>query len=123
VIVAVVGSRDFPRLTAVDELVNGLWFAHVNLKIISGGARGVDSRVRVACKEHLRPSGDPDPIPFEEFPADWTRLGRPAGHARNQKLVEMSDLVIAFWDGESKGTKDTIDLALKLRKQLEVHFP
>lgn len=115
--VAVVGSRDFPRLSAVDNRVQMLadHYGRTTLKIISGGARGVDRRAIVAAKE----CG----VATEEYEADWTHLGRPAGFARNVTLVERANLVIAFWDGQSKGTKHTIDLALKMHKTLEVHFP
>lgn len=117
-IVAIVGSRDFPRLTLIDDRVHRLrddcLARETPLKIVSGGARGADSRARWACKFWS--------VDFEEFPADW-ETGRAAGYNRNVKLVEMADLVVAFWDGESKGTKHTIDLALKMRKALEVHFP
>lgn len=30
---------------------------------------------------------------------------------RNQQIVDLSDRLVAFWDGKSKGTKMTIDLA------------
>lgn len=117
IVVAIVGSRDFPRLSAVDYRVQMLadQYGRKQLIIISGGARGVDRRAIVAAEQHG--------VRTEEYEADWTRLGRPAGYVRNQRLVEMADRVIAFWDGESKGTKHTIDLALRLRKSLEVHFP
>ena len=32
---------------------------------------------------------------------------------RNIKIVDESDMVIAFWDGNSPGTKSSIDLANK----------
>lgn len=119
-IVAIVGSRDFPKLTQIDDRVHRLrdeWAADAfgrPLKIVSGGARGADSRARWACKFWG--------VEFEEFPADWERDGRQAGYLRNAQLVDMADLVVAFWDGQSKGTRHTIDLALKAHKNLEVHF-
>lgn len=116
-IVAVVGSRDFPRLTAVDDRVQKLadQYGRSVLTILSGGARGVDRRAVVAAKE----CG----VQTEEIAADWEVLGPSAGYQRNRQLVIRANLVVAFWDGVSKGTAHTIDLALKLRKPLEVHFP
>lgn len=116
-IVAIVGSREFPDRAAVDSVIAMLhieWHG-LGLKITSGGARGVDTWVA----EHCNKSG----IPFMEYPADWKSLGLRAGYARNEEMVKVADKVVAFWDGESKGTKHTIDLALKHRKDLEVHFP
>lgn len=114
--VAIVGSRDYPKLTQVDERLARLAIEHYgpNMKVISGVTRGVDSRARVFCQSRG--------LDFEEFPADWSQ-GKGAGLARNVKLVEMADLVIAFWDGQSKGTRHTIDTALQWGKDLEVHFP
>lgn len=47
------------------------------------------------------------------FHADWNKHGKAAGPIRNSEMIEegQPDAVIAFWDGESKGTKDTIDKA------------
>ncbi len=55
------------------------------------------------------------------FPAEWDKYGRAAGTARNKKMVEASDVVIAFWDEKSKGTKSLINLAKKSRKNLMVY--
>jgi hypothetical protein len=30
---------------------------------------------------------------------------------RNQQMVDQCDKVVAFWDGQSRGTKHTVDLA------------
>ena len=53
------------------------------------------------------------------FPADWHTHGKAAGHIRNAEMADYADVLVAFWDGESKGTKGMIDVALK--KGLEVH--
>ena len=39
---------------------------------------------------------------------------------RNDKMVDICDKVIAFWDGKSKGTKHTIDYARKTGKDVDV---
>lgn len=49
--------------------------------------------------------------------------GKAAGFMRNQTIVDRSDEVYAFWDGESRGTKDTINKTLRARKNLTVIFP
>jgi hypothetical protein len=33
--------------------------------------------------------------------------------ARNQRIVDFSDVLIAFWDGKSRGTKDVFNRARK----------
>lgn len=49
-------------------------------------------------------------------PADWSK-GRGAGYARNAEMVSeirgLGGLVMACWDGESRGTKHTIECARK----------
>jgi len=85
------------------------------LTILSGGAKGVDT-IAVHMAEMLD-------VPFKVYKADWDKFGKSAGFVRNAKLVQEAQKVIAYWDGKSKGTKHTIDLALREHKDLEVHFP
>jgi hypothetical protein len=95
--VAIVGSRDYPDLSRVRTYVAGLPDDTV---IISGGARGVDREAeRAARTRGLRTL---------IFPADWTTYGKRAGYVRNQTIVDHADDVVAFWDGRSPGTADTI---------------
>lgn len=53
------------------------------------------------------------------FPADWNTYRKSAGYIRNEQMAKfaISDdsygVLIAFWNGESKGTKHMIDLAKK----------
>lgn len=70
------------------------------IQIVSGGAVGADN-----CAEQLaRELG----FSIKIYKPNWETHGRSAGFIRNQKIVDASDLVIAFWDGKSKGTFDTI---------------
>ena len=72
--------------------------------IISGGARGADHYAEEYAKVrkcHLK-----------VFNADWDKYGKRAGYIRNAEMIDQKpDIVIAFWDGISKGTKNTISLA------------
>ena len=43
------------------------------------------------------------------MPADWDKYGKSAGFIRNKEMVDIADAAIIFWDGDSKGTKDTIE--------------
>jgi len=55
------------------------------------------------------------------YPADWNTLGKKAGFVRNEQMLNVGpDLVIAFWDGESRGTKHMIDGARKRKLRLLV---
>jgi predicted Rossmann fold nucleotide-binding protein DprA/Smf involved in DNA uptake len=107
--VAVVGSRGFRGEAAVRRCVAELPPGTV---VVTGGARGVDSwaedearRRGVACVVHR---------------ADWSTHGRSAGVIRNGVIVADCDRVVAFWDGASRGTADTITRARKAGKSVYV---
>lgn len=110
--VAIVGSRDFPRMGLVYKYVSMLPEFAV---VLSGGARGVDQ----AAAESARERG----LEVVEYPADWEGLGRRAGMVRNAQIVNDADLVVAYWDGESRGTKNAIDHARNMCKPFVVVFP
>ena len=46
--------------------------------------------------------------------------GIPDNIVRNTQIIENADVVFAFWDGQSKGTKDSITKAKKLQKELHI---
>lgn len=71
--------------------------------VVSGGAAGPD---RTAI-EWANSRG----VPCEIHYAEWSKYGKRAGMVRNKKMLETADAVIAFWDGESRGTKNMIEIA------------
>lgn len=83
--------------------------------VIHGGAIGVD---RAGGKW-----GHESGLPVQVFPADWDRLGKRAGFVRNIEMIEECDLVVAVWNGISKGTKHTIDYATKRGRPVFVYNP
>ena len=88
-----------------------------NVKIVSGTARGADK-----LGEKFAESNGLEVV---RFPADWKNLGKRAGYVRNTEMAKYSvadgnyGVLIAFWDGKSRGTKHMIDLANKYG--LEIH--
>ena len=57
----------------------------------------------------------------EVMPADWRRLGRGAGIIRNGQMLDRNpDVVLAFWDGSSPGTRHTIKEARRRGIPVEV---
>ncbi len=107
--IAIVGSRDYPHPEEVRAYVNGL---EEGDEVISGAARGVDSWAAKAARERG--------LKVTEFPARWHDLGRSAGYVRNSTIVLASDKVVAFWNGKSKGTKNSMGWAKFHKKPLEV---
>ena len=111
--VAVVGSRTFHNKHKLYEVLTKN-FNKIGL-IISGGAEGADT----LAVEWARDYG----IPFTVFPAlwhdPWTGVyNKGAGFKRNRDIVEEADIVIAFWDGVSKGTSNTIEIAKQVNKRV-----
>lgn len=104
--VAVIGSRSFKNF---ELLKNTLSKIEISL-IISGGADGADSLAERYAREQS--------IPTKIFLPDWKKYGKSAGMIRNTDIINEADIVVAFWDKSSKGTKDSIDKANKLDKKL-----
>ncbi len=50
-------------------------------------------------------------ISYVEFAANWAKYGPAAGPHRNKEIIDACDVVVAFWDGKSKGTANSIKLA------------
>lgn len=115
--VIIAGSRTFNDYILLDEVVSSILNSMVNIpmnnfEIVSGGARGADKLGEVyATKNNFK---------LRIFPADWLNLGRKAGYIRNEEMAKYADVLIAFWDGESKGTKHMIDLAKKYNLKVTI---
>ncbi len=106
--VAIVGSRRYRDLPSVREFVRNLPPQTV---IVSGGAAGVDT-------EAERAAADFGFICIVVKPA-WKR-GRYAGFERNQVIVDLADEIAAFWDGDSRGTHDTMTRAYAAGKPVHI---
>jgi len=104
--IAIVGSRTFKNYNLLTDIMHR--FTGEISNIISGGAKGADSLGEEYANFWQ--------IKFTVFRPNWTRHGKSAGFVRNQQIVNACDMVIAFWDGISKGTKDTIDKARVAKK-------
>ena len=81
-------------------------------EIVSGGAKGIDS----CAAEYANKNG----IKFTLFLPDYTRYKKGAPLKRNEEIANYADECLAFWDGESRGTKYTVDLFLKKGKKVIV---
>ncbi len=81
--------------------------------IITGSASGVDAAVTRAAREKG--------VPVHVIPASFDELADPArSAARNQRLVDACDVLVAFWDGSSQGTRTTVERALDSGKEVHV---
>ena len=113
---AIVGSRTFNDYELLKKETD--IFIKENSTIItcvvSGGAKGADSLGERYAREYN--------IPTKIFYPNWDLYGKKAGYLRNIDIVKNADLVIAFWDGVSTGTKSSIKLAKEQNKILKVIY-
>lgn len=106
---AIVGSRGFLEYKIMEKFLNK--FGDID-EIISGGAKGADSMAELYAREKG--------IKLTIFPADWEKYGKSAGMIRNKDIINNCDVCVAFWDGISKGTKNSISLAQKQNKMVYI---
>jgi hypothetical protein len=109
---AVIGSRSFDDYRILKTTLEPLIEQFKVTTIVSGGAKGADSLAEKFAKEHG--------LELNIFPADWDKHGKAAGYIRNVDIWNNSDLGVAFWDGESKGTAHSFQISKKQNKQLFV---
>ena len=105
--VAVIGSRNL----AIKNL--GEFIPEGTTEIVSGGARGIDS----CAREYAHANG----IKLTEFLPEYDLYGRAAPIKRNYLIIDYADIVLAFWDGQSRGTKMVIDTCKKIGKEIRVY--
>lgn len=60
-------------------------------------------------------------LKLTEFIPDYKRYGRGAALRRNLDIIDYADEVIAFWDGNSSGTKYVIEQCHKVKKKITVY--
>ena len=104
---AIIGGRDFNDQDLLLKYMGLFLFEDVE-EIVSGGANGADS----LGERYANYYG----IPVKIFKAEWAKYSKSAGFIRNQTIVDNCDMVLAFWDGVSRGTADTIAKAKKAKK-------
>ena len=111
--VIVAGSRTFNDYGRLECVLNHLLSNTMDdIEIVCGAARGADALgEQYALKQGFS---------LRYFPAEWERYGRTAGYRRNEQMAEYADALIAFWDGQSKGTRHMIDLAQKYNLKCRV---
>jgi len=118
--IAIVGSRDFPDKRLVIDYVNSL---PEGTEVVTGGARGVDTWAEEAAR--LKGLTVTVFLPYFKRPGHkyFGRYAKWHFFARNDEIVDYCDKLVAFWDGKSKGTNDTIKKAQKKEKEVIIKEP
>lgn len=116
--IAIVGSRSFSNLNLLNEVMSEIIKKEGNFtNVVSGGAKGCDT-----LANEWATSNDVNMIVFlpkyENYPSKKKWM---APKERNTLIVENSDIVLAFWDMKSTGTKDTIDKSVERNKKVYLY--
>lgn len=96
------------RTAKYHQVLNGIKLARKiwNITaIISGCARGADLWGEVYAQDKK--------ILLIRMPAEWDEYGKYAGPIRNREMAKEGDVLLAIWDGASKGTHNMIQEAIK----------
>ena len=113
--VVIAGCRDYNNYDEAKRYID-FCLADIikenDIIIVSGCASGADA----IGERYAEENG----ISIEKYPADWKTYGRSAGPRRNRQMAEISDYVICFWDGKSRGTKSMIGYANKYGKTVKI---
>ena len=110
--VIIAGSRNFNDYQFLEKEIDKL---DIEIDtIVSGCAKGADTLGIQYAVEHE--------IPIKCFPAEWDKYGKSAGFIRNKEMGDYADYLIAFWDGQSRGTKHMIDYMKMIGKHGKVFY-
>ena len=104
--IAVIGSRNL----TIKNL--GQYLPKETTEIVSGGAKGIDT----CAREYALAKG----LRLTEFLPEYKKYGTGAPLKRNLQIIDYADLVLAFWDGQSRGTKYVIDNCKAQNKPVRV---
>lgn len=116
--VVVAGGRDFDDRELLNQEINSLLTGQLQgftVTIVSGMAKGAD----MMAWQFAQRNG----LACDEFIAEWRPGGvydNAAGMKRNARMAAAADALLAFWDGQSRGTKDMIDRMKALGKPVRV---
>lgn len=113
--IVVAGSRDFEDYNMLEEALDNLLDDQEDeVEFVSGHAKGAGQMAEQYAESH--------DIPIQIMKPDWKRYGRAAGVVRNKEMLVYADQesaqLLAFWDGKSSGTRNTINTAMARRWML-----
>jgi hypothetical protein len=115
--VVIAGGRDFNDFSTLCNTMDKLLERQIKINkitIISGGARGADTLgERYAQLRNFN---------LIRVKADWNKHGKSAGFIRNKEMLDLTDGVVCFWDGRSKGTKHMVDITGHSHKRLVIEY-
>ena len=111
----IAGGRDFNDYPLLHSTVMGLAtgiYKDKAISIVSGMAKGADHLGYLFAMQYN--------VVTYKFPADWNHHGKRAGILRNIEMGKFSDVLLAYWDGKSRGTKHMIEYMQSLNKPVHI---
>ena len=112
--IAVIGSRDI--IPNIEKIIRDIQkITDEKPTIISGGAKGTDQQAKIAAKKME--------WEYIEYRPNYELYGTPAPIIRNRQIIEQAEYVLAYWNGESKGTAQAIEYAKKKGKKGIIKIP
>lgn len=108
---AVIGGRDFDDYELLKSFLDSIKMP-IDL-IVSGGCLNSPD---ILGEKYA----DDNCIEKLIFKPEWDKYGRSVAFVRNKLIIDNADIVIAFWDGKSKGTKHSLDYAKKKNKHIKI---
>lgn len=105
---AIIGSRTFTDYALMCKKLKDFSITEV----ISGGAKGADTLAEAYALQFE--------IPLTVVLPNWNKFGKAAAFVRNKEIVEKAEIVVAFWNGYSKGTEHSINVARAMKKVVHI---
>lgn len=129
--IIVAGGREFDDQAYMVECLRSIYESKLDgtiPELVCGMARGAD----LMAKGIFESEG----LVVHKRPADWKDMSKPcirkrnkhgeynalAGMKRNHAMGDEADILIAFWDSKSTGTKDMIDYMTELGKPVYTFY-
>src|SRR5688500_4746323 len=107
--VVVCGSRTVTNYKLVETVINKCIedYGIQVTELVSGAAKGVDTLAETWALKNS--------VVIKRYPANWDVYGISAGPIRNRQMGDYCDVIIAIWDGKSRGTKNMIDYGKNIK--------
>ena len=110
--ILIAGSREYDNYEEAEEVLNDFFADAEDALILSGACRGADKIGERYAEMHG--------FELKRYPADRKRYGRGADPIRNEEMVRDADVIICFWDGKSRGSRNMIKCAERFGKKLYI---
>lgn len=111
--VIIAGGRGFDNYAYLEQTMD---FLLQNIEdeiiIVCGEARGADA----LGKRYAEERG----YQIRSFPPNWEKYGFGAGPIRNEDMAKYAHALVAFWDGQSRGTRQMIETARRYRLRIKI---